>query len=195
MISTEHFWDRFATRLHSDIQKDRAEQIRLFRQNKEWTDYIRDKVLFKIGAQLGFKDVDGIRGITTEWCRVDVGYFSPTARPVEGVNENWDWDVAIEHENGQGLEWISELVKLRHISCGLRVIITYHKDGETNSIPEKLRIGESFLRLSKYPASGQFLVIFGPHCNDVADFDFEAHQLINGEFAQMTERPIWRKER
>ena len=77
--------------------------------------------LIEIGRKLGYTTQDSI---STEYCKIDFGYYS-----FGKSNDYFDWnfDVAIEHENNQKSwdYWFDEAIKLSHIACGLRVLITY----------------------------------------------------------------------
>ena len=103
--------------------------------------------LERLGSELGFDSTR--QEIAREYMLIDVGFFSVS----EGDADLWDFEVAIEHEN-HGDKWFDELVKLAHVQCGLRVLISYFDyASERRSLTSVLRRAEHLLRVAQSQVS------------------------------------------
>jgi hypothetical protein len=76
----------------------------------------------------------------------------------------WNLEVAIEHENESG-RWYDEFVKLSHISCGLKVLITYHNYHQGRQFDEVLDFATRMYPHLRYKAPEDcWLFVVGPTC-------------------------------
>lgn len=158
LFSPRTFWMSYATRLNEAGQD--AETYKLYQGVGIWTPRA-----ISIAEQVLKEDP---RLITQrEYFRVDlIGYDSED--PKDDVEQQSDWHlrVAFEHENSR--QWDSEMCKLCHIACDLKVIVSYHdlRPDAKRSIEDLLykrvkRLG--LWRMHRVPNSS-WLFIFGPKC-------------------------------
>lgn len=192
MITPLRFWDKFAERLKKDISElnDRSDWLAKCKSSTEWTAFMT-KSLIQLGKDLGF---DKKRGIGTEFYRIDLGYFvvHDPVKDIEGkfYDYNWDLEVAIEHENNSST-WYYEFVKLVHINCGLKVLITYHKhNNKDTEFKNKFDILLDLYRPRQYTQrNDRWLLIFGPTSNNL-DKDFVAYKFDGKNFLPLPKRKI-----
>jgi hypothetical protein len=166
----------------------------MYDHDKPWTAFI-EPFLKRMGTLLGFR-ADGpypaCVEISREWCRIDVAYFSVFS-PITGTLDNWDWEVAIEHENGGHLEWFQEFVKLVHVCCGLKVIITYHDyTARGLSIEDKLQLAKKLYDARRYRVlPDNWLLIFGSWWRPrTAAEDYVAYSFNGAEFGELPRQKV-----
>lgn len=76
----------------------------------------------------------------------------------------WDLEIAVEHENSRK-DWTDEVIKLIHVKCPLKVVISYSCCDERDTAEwEKLRFIARWMQEVKALAKGddeEYLLIFG----------------------------------
>jgi hypothetical protein len=150
------------------------------------------KSLRRLGSDLGF---DTPRGIGSEFYNIDMSYYRITA-PVQTqsgkvLDYNWDLEVAIEHENDTET-WFYEFVKLVHICCGLKVIITYHNYSNYRfPLEEKFTVLTSLYAMRSYKQTrDKWLLIFGPTFNCLGDYDYVGYRFTGSQPILLETVPI-----
>lgn len=105
-----------------------------YKNNTEFTEIITDEIR-DIIMNAGF-------GVSKEYLRIDVTGWrdkkeevSEKCKKVDMNPHLWDLHIAVEHENDKK-DWYDELIKLMHIRCPLKVIISY-ADHETRDNAEQ----------------------------------------------------------
>lgn len=91
----------------------------------------------------------------------------------------WDLEIAVEHENNDA-DWINELVKLLHIRCPLKVVISYNRydqrDKGEQSDSNKLECAARCMKDIKCfkdsvdAAKEEYLIILG-NCGGKENYD------------------------
>ncbi|MBN2351379.1 MAG: hypothetical protein JXD23_02340 [Spirochaetales bacterium] len=183
-ITPELFWNAFSESLRKEIITTGDWKKKYF-TDKEWTPFIMN-VLAAIGKKpFGYHD----NGISREYYRIDLGYFSFPDN-TEYPKFEWDFDVAIEHENN-GRLWFDELIKLAHISCGLKIIITYLENDHKVKFIEQQPMKKSLLAQRKYiNQAAQWLFIIGPVSYEMENKDYFACAYDGKEFTVLPEKKI-----
>lgn len=155
-VTPETFWNAFEGALKSETTA-LGNWTRQYESDPLWTGTMM-QVLRNAGRQLSFAD----RMIYNEYFRLDMTWFNyPDS---DFAAHLWNLEVAIEHEN-HSEKWYDEWVKLSHICCGLKVLITYHDYYRGKVIEEKMKLPLEMYRRQRYkPPSDSWLIIFGPTC-------------------------------
>ena len=187
-ITPEKFWSTFSDGLHKKIHNDWKDN---YQSATKWTRYIT-KILIQLGKHLHFDPEKW--EISKEYYRVDVGYYK-VSNPLEATYwkklKAWDFIVAIEHENNPDT-WYEEFVKLAHLNCQLKVIISYHDFSNIQS-PVKNKINEVIEKIYQFQACKQindsWLFIFGPTLNCL-DRDFEAYKFDGKSVRKLPNKSI-----
>lgn len=191
-ITPERFWSAFATELRKAIADPGSNWPTVFSQDKSWTSLMNSTVLTRLGDSLGFAKYRNsiLSPVSNEWCRVDVGYFT-IREPLHRFDGNWDWEVAIEHENQAFPSWLDEFVKLTHINCGLKVLITYHNYRSGATISDELRVAKDFYDCRKYRQQDDaWLLVFGQVWDEPLTQDFVAYKFDGREFEELAPQKI-----
>lgn len=154
------FWREFSTKV---TQLGRPED---YQRPSVWTSVI-DRAFDASAHALGFEG----KSVAKEFYRVD-----HTLWQLDDREEEWDLVLAFEHENGP--TWTEELMKLAHLSCPLRVLISYHDYSlEPNILVQVQRAVELLKRRPHRARSGTWLLAFGPVAQE--DREFSCY-VING---------------
>lgn len=181
-VSAERFWSLFLELLPAFLAREDWPTV--YKDNIPWTSFMLKRFLPEIGKELGFR---GPREIDTEWCNIDLSFFTINS-PVQGRDHNWDWEVAIEHENEHKHVWLDEFSKLSQIIAGLKVIITYHEFKKI-TIEDKLSIAKDLYRQRLYRQNDDaWLLIFGPAYERRTDEPFRAFTFDGSAFTPL--RPL-----
>lgn len=199
IVTAEDFWSRFAEKLRNKIMRD-EEWEEKYKSNKRWTKFIYELLGDDIKNEYKY---NRFRECSTEYLRTDMGFYDISKR-TEGINSKydgfeWDFDIAIEHENDE-TAWLDEFVKLVHINCGLKVLISYHHYSTNNGIPKEpdeiLEVAEKIYNSRKYKnLNDNWIIILGPCFNDMINGkDFVAYKstIENGEikFSRLENKSI-----
>lgn len=216
VISPEDFWKTYSEECKKIINKHFYCDISL----GEYTE-LQKNILREAGKKLNYGKNNEYKEIYGEYLTVDMGYFNYPHYSNFSVNPaydnfyNWDWDVAIEHENNPNGNncWREELIKLWHIVCGLKVLITYNSFKSGSNKHQSLNdlkniiaavIGKrNFKSVLNGCIQTPFLFIFYPSCpdnNDLWDSSdemYDAVALVYDEkgFRQLDDLPILRNNR
>lgn len=178
VVTPKEFWEAFSTKIQEFMKDNPNWRENLYQKDKEWTTFIT-KMLIVLGHNLGFTKEE----VGNEWYRIDVCYFNWVSY------YNWDLEVAIEHENNYN-DWFYELVKLAHINCGLKVLISYYD----NSIDDKLDQAKVYYNKLKYKRVPEnWLFIFGPM--DSTRQDFIAYEFDGMEFRKIAHQGVIHKKK
>lgn len=190
-VTAEQFWEAFAGCLGAALDR-RPDWRGLYSSNKTWTALVRDVVRETCGTWR-FGLVPG--SYTLEDFRIDFCCFSfsPLERCAE--RQNWDLEVAVEHENNSR-EWLHEWVKLAHLNCGLRVLISY-ADAPRDLSPssEVLDRAARLAQARRYaPRGGSWLLILGPTLNALErGEDFVAFAFDGSTFRLLGDHEVFRR--
>jgi hypothetical protein len=130
--------------------------------------------------------------IGSQYYRIDLGYYYYPYKRNNKLNKyEWDADVVIEHENDTK-DWYDEFVKLVHINCGLKVIITYYKFGDKENDSPKGKHEKEIKKLyanRKYKNDkDEWLFIFGPY--ESSNQDFVAYKFSGDKFCKLKDKKI-----
>ena len=118
-----------------------------------------------------------------EYFRIDTVGWITRYQEMEGMAHAlglsahlWDLEVAVEHENSRR-DWTDEVIKLIHVKCPLKVVISYSCCDERDTVEwEKLHFIARWMQEVRALAKGNdeaYLLIFG-NCYDAktkADYD------------------------
>ena len=186
-LSPELFWEEFATYLRNKINSTPDWQS-LYSSNKKWTLFMK-KTLKSLGKSLGYTNKGEV---ACEYYKIDTSYYKYASKDRKYEDCDWDFEVAIEYENNPKT-WFEEFIKLIHINCRLKVIITYHNYQNTSeaiSLDSKLRIAEDLYQKRKYKQpNDNWLIIIGPTKEKLKE-DFIAFKIENGKFIPLDEQKI-----
>jgi hypothetical protein len=172
-VSAEMFWNAFSTQLLRQAKSCSDFQM-TYDSNPAWTGTVM-AALRDAGLELGYKPGK----IWTEYYRLDMTWFSyPESTYPHTL---WNLEVAIEHENDSG-KWYDEWVKLSHITCGLKVLISYHYHGRGRTPEQAMEEPLKMYRCLRYkPPRDSWLVIFGPTSQEPerpwVGLTFDGHKL------------------
>jgi hypothetical protein len=159
-VTPEQFWQAFVKCLSDQAAVDLQWRDK-WRSPTDWTAWMM-RVLREVGRQLNFTHE---RGISTEYYRVDLGFFSIPDMPMIQARDRgyfWDCEVLIEHENNSD-EWLDEWVKLQHLSAGLRVLISYDSGSKNPSRTAGMMEAAQIMRRElAHPVKGATLLVLGP---------------------------------
>lgn len=182
-MSPEEFWDSFAKRLRNKLGDSQGWREK-YESSPAWTRFMME-FLEELGSALGFTDEGEI---SREYYRIDLGYYKVSEPHI------WDFEVAIEHENSPS-KWLEEFMKLIHINCGLKVIITYHDYGNRRtSLKEKLdEVKELYSDRRYRQGDDNWLFIFGPRAIS-RDRDFVAYKFYRESFEELSIHRIMRRD-
>lgn len=120
-MDAKTFYDRFIHFLKDSPYKEKCEEE--YQNNKGFT----EAILLLLEEVLR---VDADVGISREYLRIDITSWRNRVHEIvddapKGFHPRlWDLEVAVEHENYDGY-WMEEVIKLAHINCPLRVVVTY----------------------------------------------------------------------
>jgi len=189
-VSPLKFWEVFASVVKRNLVDGWEDK---YADPTKWTLLMKIN-LIEIGEELHF------RSIHPEYYRIDMGYYSLGS----AVHNYYDWDfeVAIEHENnGKSWNyWFDEFVKLAHINCGLRVIITYLGPYQFNRFKNNFSQLINLLQSRKYCKNAlEWLIVIGPNWivegKSKVRRDFIAYTLENRQLNELTSFSILQQGR
>ncbi len=171
IIKAESFWSNFAEELKEKFKNDISWKNK-YNNNKLWTKFIFE-FLWDFASKT--YNYSKLRERSTEYLRTDMGFYDidkTTEDIASKYNEfEWDFDIAIEHENDE-TAWLDEFVKLVHVNCGLKVLISYYryydKNGNITEPEEIIKIAEKIYNTRKYKnLNDNWLIILGPCFDDM----------------------------
>lgn len=88
----------------------------------------------------------------------------------------WDLEIAVEHENSKQ-DWTDEVIKLIHVKCPLKVVISYNYCDERGTTEwKKLNFIANWMQEVKAFAKGsdeEYLLIFGNCFNSKTKADYD----------------------
>jgi hypothetical protein len=177
-LTPDKFWNQFIQQLSATLVGDQHWPSK-WASAPEWTT-LMNQVLRQTGEALGFRERNTI---SQEHLRLDMAFWSHPHRS-DPFEEFWNVEVAIEHENNSET-WFEEWVKLSHITCGLKVLITYHhhRPGK-ETLTERLdRVGKLHTDLKYRLAADNWLLIFGPADYGPTDKTWFAYTFDGSAFA------------
>jgi len=190
-ISAELFWRKFREKVLNNIIFNELWRNPNGSKNAEkWTNYIIDEALTELGKNLGFQEHDDYgNGIQKEYFNIDLGFYR-NYKKIENIGWNWDFEVAIEHENDPKT-WLVEFAKLLHINAGLKVIISYfdYDNCSEDELAKMFRIAGELLKMRRYRSrEDNFLIIIGPFStgNENRKQSFRAFKLYGEKFIEIS---------
>lgn len=171
LITAEDFWNKFSDGLSIKLNGNPTWR-NTYKSNKRWTQFIYE-FLWEFARKS--YNYSKHRECSTEYLRTDMGFYD-----IDKITEDidlkygefeWDFDVAIEHENDD-TAWFDEFVKLIHVNCGLKVLISYYryhdKNGKITEPEEIMKIAEKIYNTRKYKnLNDNWLIILGPCLDDI----------------------------
>lgn len=130
IIDTKLFYKEYIKRVNENTidESSGIKYLELYKSNKDFTKIVIPAIEDVI------KSCDKSVSTSREYFRLDVsGWISKYEEMADdakayGVNIKphfWDLVIAVEHENSL-TDWSDEIVKLAHIKCPLKVLITYN---------------------------------------------------------------------
>ncbi len=159
IMEPETFWQAYSARLNQARNWD------AYQNDTTWTKVVME-IAKKAYMEIAKKTCEQPKlGTHKEYYRIDmIGY----RQEEPGVDGNWWFDVAYEHENRD--TWNEELCKLCYVAADLRVVSSYYT--KEQPIEEKLKecldnLGkEKILRVPN--SNSKWLFVFGPRlcCTD-----------------------------
>ncbi|MDR0854016.1 MAG: hypothetical protein LBN34_06575 [Clostridiales Family XIII bacterium] len=181
------FYELFAKLLKDENGNIKADALTAYGVRKDWKVYLNEllpKLLEEIECEtyIGHPCVDV------------VGWSMPNRSVNDGwVNEYlWDLDVAIELEDDSE-DWMNGVIKLCHLKCGLKVVISYSSDDDRDSDIDKLKITAANIQSLAYGGLTEdedLLVILG-NCSKnkyetQSDIGFKAYVYDDGKFKKLS---------
>lgn len=157
MITQEEFWNAFKGVLKGKVAEIGMQFSQdLYLQGAKYTHFITE-VLWDVASTLGFSEIH------KEYFRIDVTAFD------QRRYHDWDLEIAVEHEQGTGLD---EITKLAHVNAGLKVSILYHDFSESLPLQFVKKNLVSIIEARKYRSStDNWLFIVGNRNVNRASFD------------------------
>ncbi|RHS32626.1 hypothetical protein DWV52_08380 [Ruminococcaceae bacterium AF10-16] len=137
----------------------------LYRNNEPaYTELVNKYIVHKIIEDAGMT-------AQHEYFRIDtVGWITRYQEMAEEAHKLdlsahlWDLEIAVEHENSKQ-DWTDEVIKLIHVKCPLKVVISYsHCDERDTTEWKKLKFIARWMQEVKAFAKGsdeEYLLIFG----------------------------------
>lgn len=175
-----NFFNKFKSKITEDKYLD------VYKNNSEFTDFVTREIN-EIIREMGYTSQN-------EYFRIDAtGWISKADSIKDLAKENemnphlWDLKIAVEHENNQ-FDWTDELIKLVHIRCPLKVIISYNYCDRRDDL-EYQRLSFAAECMNKTDAfdnnsSEEYLIILG-NCysknKDYTNFDYRGY-IYNYEY-------------
>lgn len=103
----------------------------------------------------------------------------------------WDLKIAVEHENSKH-DWTDEVIKLIHVKCPLKVVISYNYCDERDTTEwEKLNFIAHWMQEVKAFAKGgdeEYLLIFGNCFNPKTKADYDTFDYRGYLYNRQTQR-------
>jgi len=182
MTATEFYKAFLEETAEGRIWEDGRTLLEIYRTDADYT-----KVVMKIINQI----IDREYTHQNEYFRIDaVGWTSNYQDIQEEAKELhlsahlWNLKIAVEHENSKS-DWTDEVIKLVHIKCPVKVIISYNYSDERDE-PEQKRLSAAARWMQKIDAfqkgtDEEYMIILGNGCNhktDISDysrFDYRAY--------------------
>lgn len=149
----------------------------LYRNNEPaYTELVNKYIVHKIIKDAGMTPQH-------EYFRIDtVGWitrYQEMAEEAHKLNLSahlWDLEIAVEHENSKQ-DWTDEIIKLLHVKCPLKVVISYSRCDERDTTEwEKLDFIARWMQEVKAFAKGsdeEYLLIFGNCFNPKTKADYD----------------------
>lgn len=178
----KEFFEQFQNEINERDETGQRKHWDCYSDNKTFTDVINRRVIPKIIENANLIPEQ-------EYYRIDVtGYQKEEIQKMEDTKLNfyrWDLEIAVEHENNDA-DWLNELVKLLHVRCPLKVIISYNRydnrDEGGQSDLNKLKCAAECMKATRCFAksedsSEEYLIILG-NCggkDHYASFDYRGY--------------------
>ena len=149
----------------------------LYRNNEPaYTELVNKYIVHKIIEDAGMT-------AQHEYFRIDtVGWITRYQKMEQKAHELklsahlWDLEIAVEHENSKQ-NWTDEVIKLIHVKCPLKVVISYNSCDERDTTEwEKLDFIAHWMQEVKALAKGndeEYLLIFGNCFNSKTKADYD----------------------
>ena len=164
----------------------------LYRNNEPaYTELVNKYIVYKIIKDAGMTPQH-------EYFRIDtVGWItryqemSEEAHKLDLSAHLWDLEIAVEHENSKQ-DWTDEVIKLIHVKCPLKVVISYSRCDERDTTEwEKLDFIARWMQKVKAFAKGsdeEYLLIFGNCFNPQTKADYDTFDYRGYLYNRQTRR-------
>jgi hypothetical protein len=164
----------------------------LYRNNEPaYTELVNKYIVHKIIEDAGMT-------AQHEYFRIDtVGWITRYQEMAEEAHKLdlsahlWDLEIAVEHENSKQ-DWTDEVIKLIHVKCPLKVVISYsHCDERDTTEWKKLKFIARWMQEVKAFAKGsdeEYLLIFGNCFNSKTKADYDTFDYRGYLYNRQTRR-------
>ena len=166
----------------------------LYRNNEPaYTELINKYIVHKIIK-------DAVMTPQHEYFRIDtVGWITRYQEMQKAAQDSqlklsahlWDLEIAVEHENSKQ-DWTDEVIKLIHVKCPLKVVISYNYCDERDTTEwKKLNFIANWMQEVKVLAKGsdeEYLLIFGNCFNSKTKADYDTFDYRGYLYNRQTQR-------
>ena len=166
MLTATSFFVQFKNYLvESNSNKDGARYFDIYKTNEpRFTELVNKRIIHDIIKNSGLHvQHEYFRIDTTGWVGRYEELDEERARKL-GLNRHlWDLKVAVEHENDK-MDWLDELVKLIHIRCPLKIVISYnHSDRRALDSIKLDYAAECMNKVDAFSTTGteEYLIVLG----------------------------------
>ncbi len=185
-MDAKDFFSTFLKAIEQNRNYEGRDLFDIYKYNAEYTSVII-KIINEIIKETGCTPQN-------EYFRIDaVGWTSHSQDMKKEAEEAgidlkphlWDLKIAIEHENDKR-DWSDEVMKLIHVKCPLKVVISYNYSDERGEKEQK-KLDFLANQMTKIEAFSigerkeQYLIILGNGCNhktgeaDYGDFGYRGY--------------------
>ena len=161
----------------------------LYRNNEPaYTELVNKYIVHKIIKDAGMT-------VQHEYFRIDtVGWITryqemeKKAHELELSAHLWDLEIAVEHENSRK-DWTDEVIKLIHVKCPLKVVISYNYCDERDTTEwKKLNFIAQEVKAFTKGSDEEYLLIFGNCFNSKTKADYDTFDYRGYLYNRQTRR-------
>lgn len=177
-VDAKSFYEKFKEKVKEGNSYKNIKYSDLYKDNRQYTNLINEHIIPEIISE------DFNLKSQREYLRIDViGWSQKKDSSIESEAKNleinpylWDLEIAVEHENNE-IDWSDEVLKLMHVSCGLKVIIGYSPYNKREDDIKKLNFVAKCMKETKAFAKSkytkeEYLVILGNSGQENANFNY-----------------------
>lgn len=164
----------------------------LYRNNElAYTELVNKYIVHKIIKDAGMTAQHGYFRIDTVGWVTRYQEMEDEAHKLDLSAHLWDLKIAVEHENSRK-DWTDEVIKLIHVKCPLKVVISYSCCDERDTTEcEKLDFIARWMQEVKAFAKGsdeEYLLIFGNCFNSKTKADYDTFDYRGYLYNRQTRR-------
>lgn len=175
-MKAKEFYEKFINEVKEDknfISKNKKfttfnnkSYLEIYRnEEKVFTDLVNKSIIYEIIKSEGLEaQHEYFRIDTVGWLGRHLEIKSEESMNI-GLNRHlWDLKIAVEHENSKS-DWMDELIKLVHVKCPLKVVISYNYcDQRKEQELKKLKFVAKWMQeIRAFDSNGkeEYLIILG----------------------------------